>query len=65
MTIKELHNITDKENRILIGWDGSTKELNRNSILELSAYGNYSIEYIAAVSANIIEASIKAIPATE
>lgn len=63
MTIKELHDITDRQTKIWISWDGCIYELNRESILSLEAYGKFIVSKIHAMNENAIEAAIKAIPA--
>ena len=65
MTIRQLHNITDEETRIYIGWDGGTSELNRKNPLELDAYGQYKIGRILAMAENKIEADLLAQPVKE
>lgn len=64
MTIKELHDITDRQTKIWISWDGSIYELNRESVLCLEAYGKFIISKIHAMNDSAIEAAVKAIPAT-
>ena len=64
MTIKELHDITGNNTRIFISWDGSIYELDRESVLALTAYGKFIIAQINAMGETEIEAVIKAVPAT-
>ena len=63
MTIKELHNIPDRDTTICMSWDGALYELNRDSVLSLEAYGNFIVSRILAMNETTIEAAIKAIPA--
>ncbi len=65
MTIKQLHEITNADQKIYIGWDGSIRELDRDDILELHAYGAYTIARIAALAENKIEAVLLAQPVKE
>lgn len=65
MTIKQLHEITPADHKIYIGWNGTTRELDRDSGLELSAYGAYSISSIYAMGENKIEADLAAQPVKE
>jgi len=65
MTIKQLHELTPSDQKLYIGWNGFTQELNRKNALELHAYGNYSISKIMAVSEDTIEADLLAQPVKE
>ena len=65
MTIKQLHEITPADHKIYIGWNGTTRELDRGSGLELSAYGAYSISSIYTMGENKIEADLAAQPVKE
>ena len=65
MTIKQLHDLTPADQKIFIGWNGVTQELNRNSYLELHAFGNYSISKIIAIDEDRIEADLAAQPVKE
>ena len=65
MTVKQLHDITDHNTTIFIAWDGAIFELNRDNALSIEAYGRFIVERIKPMSETDIEATIKAIPATE
>ena len=65
MTIRQLHEITPADHKIYIGWNGTTRELDRLSGLEMSAYGSYSISSIYALAENKIEADLLAQPVKE
>jgi hypothetical protein len=65
MTIKQLHDMTPADQKIYIGWNGFTQELDRNNYLEMHAYGNYSVSKIMAIAADKIEADLLAQPVKE
>ena len=65
MTIKQLHDMTPDDQKILVGWQGITQELDRKNALELDAYGRYSIAKIIAFSEDVIEADLLAQPVKE
>ena len=65
MTIKQLHDLTPADHKIYIGWNGITRELDRINILEMNAYGVYSIASIYALGENKIEADLAAQPVKE
>lgn len=65
MTIKQLHDMTPADQKIYIGWQGITQELDRNNALELHAFGNYSICKIMAISEDKLEADLAAQPVKE
>ena len=64
MTVKQLHDMTSHNTTIYILWAGNMRELNRDNILDLSAYGNYVIDEIQAIERHELMARIKVIPAT-
>ena len=65
MTIKQLHEITMANHKIFIGWNGMIQELDRNSALEMSAYGNFIISKICVLGEDKIEADLLAQPVKE
>lgn len=65
MTIRQLHDMTPADQKIYIGWQGITQELDRNNVLELHAYGNYSVYKIMAIAEDKIEADLAAQPVKE
>ena len=65
MTIRQLHDMTPADQKIYIGWQGITQELDRNNALEIHAYGSYSIYKIMAIAEDKIEADLAAHPAKE
>lgn len=65
MTIRQLHELTPTNQKIFIGWDGSTQQLNRSNPLELTAYGDFSIAKIIAISEYTIEADLLSQPVKE
>ena len=62
MTIKELCNVISNDCKIKIGWDGMMNDFDRFNLLQIDAFGDYEIDKIYAVSANVIELGIKAQP---
>ena len=65
MTILDLHKHTDKETEIMISWDGFAKQLDRDSWLDLDAYGDYSIELFGVRPDRKLEVTIKVQPVRE
>ena len=65
MTIKQLHELTPADQKILIAWQGMTQTLNRDNPLDLDAYGRYSIEKIVAIAEDKIVAELLAQPVKE
>jgi hypothetical protein len=65
MTIKQLHDITPADQKIYIGWNGITQELNRMNALDIHAFGKYQIAKIYAIKEDTLEADLAAQPVTE
>lgn len=65
MTIKQLHELTPADQKIYIGWNGITQELNRRNELDLHAYGLYQVARIYALKEDVLEADLLAKPVKE
>ena len=65
MTIQTLHELTPADQKIYIGWNGITQELNRYNELDLHAFGSYQIAKIYAIKEDTIEADLLARPVKE
>ena len=65
MTIKNLIELTPADQKIYIGWNGITQELDRGNALDIHAFGPYQIAKIYAIKEDMIEADLLAQPVKE